>query len=82
MPLAGPFLHIPFLLSEKWDAQLSVPSIPPQTPFLALVGGKDEIVHSTQMPMYKKLREKAGGKITWKLFPDGQHSESESLAHF
>ncbi|KAH8088148.1 Alpha/Beta hydrolase protein [Filobasidium floriforme] len=76
MPLAGPFLHIPFLLSEKWDAQLSVPSIPPQTPFLALVGGKDEIVHSTQMPMYKKLREKAGGKITWKLFPNGQHNDT------
>jgi predicted esterase len=76
MPWLKPFLHIPLLLREKWDANLSIPSIPKDLPFLGLAGERDEIALPSQMVGIKKLREEAGGRVTWKTFKDGTHSES------
>lgn len=75
MPWLTPFLHVPALLHQKWDANVSIPLIRKELPVLGLAGEKDEIVHPTQMTGIKALREKAGGKLMWKTFANGTHSE-------
>jgi predicted esterase len=80
MPWLTPFLHVPALLHQKWDANVSIPLIRKDLPVLGLAGEKDEIVHPTQMTGIKALREKAGGRLTWKTFANGTHSEWSGLA--
>lgn len=75
MPMITPFLSIPNILTEQWDAHLSIPLIDKKLPVLLLAGGKDELVVPTQMKGIRKLREEAGGLVEWKEFENGTHSE-------
>jgi fermentation-respiration switch protein FrsA (DUF1100 family) len=81
MPIAAPFLFIPGILTEQWDAAQSVPRIRKDLPMLALVGEKDELVVATEMAALRKLREGAGGKLKWKTFKEGTHSEYRQYYH-
>lgn len=74
MPHLKPFLLVPSLLTERWDAEITIPLIKPETPVLLLAGQKDELVLPVQMRGIKALREKAGGKVKWVEFPNGTHS--------
>jgi alpha-beta hydrolase superfamily lysophospholipase len=79
MPHLKPFLAVPSLLTEQWDATKTIPSIKADTPMLLLAGQKDELVLPVQMREIKALREKAGGKVKWVEFPNGTHSTSTHL---
>jgi fermentation-respiration switch protein FrsA (DUF1100 family) len=81
MPHLKPFLSVPSLLTEQWDATKTIPSIKPGTPMLLLAGQKDELVLPVQMREIKALREKAGGKVKWVEFPNGTHSKSTCLLY-
>ena len=74
MPHLKPFLAVPSLLTEQWDATKTLPSIKPETPMLLLAGQKDELVVPVQMREIKAIREKAAGKVKWVEFPNGTHS--------
>lgn len=74
MPHLKPFLLVPSLLTERWDAEITIPLIKPETPVLLLAGQKDELVLPVQMRGIKALREKTGGKVKWVEFPNGTHS--------
>lgn len=76
MPYFKPFLIVPALLTEQWDATKTLPTIKPETPVLLLAGQKDELVLPVQMREIKALREKAGGKVKWVEFSNGTHSMS------
>ncbi|KAJ9122464.1 hypothetical protein QFC22_001890 [Naganishia vaughanmartiniae] len=76
MPHLKPFLLVPSLLTERWDAEITIPLIKPETPALLLAGQKDELVLPVQMKGIKALREKAGGKVKWVEFPDGTHNDT------
>lgn len=78
MPYFKPFLVVPSLLTEQWDATKTIPTIKPETPMLLLAGQKDELVLPVQMREIKALREKAGGKVKWVEFPNGTHSKPSS----
>ncbi|KAI5453472.1 bem46 protein, variant [Naganishia albida] len=76
IPYLKPFLIVPSLLTERWDATLTLPAIKPETPVLLLAGQKDELVLPVQMREIKALREKAGGKVKWVEFPNGTHNDT------
>ncbi|GHJ87128.1 hypothetical protein NliqN6_3530 [Naganishia liquefaciens] len=76
MPHLKPFLAVPSLLTEQWDATKTLPSIKPETPMLLLAGQKDELVVPVQMREIKAIREKAAGKVKWVEFPNGTHNDT------
>lgn len=79
MPHLKPFLVVPSLLTEQWDASKTIPMIKVETPMVLLAGQKDELVLPVQMREIKALRESAGGKVKWVEFPNGTHS---TLSYF
>jgi len=68
-----PKLVLPVLLTEKWDANLTVPRIPHSTPMLFLAGRRDELVPPSHMKALLTLRGK--GKARWRDF-DGGHNDT------
>lgn len=77
IPALKHFLRLPGVLTEHWDAKLTLHKIPSATPMLLLASQKDEVVHPSQMREIKALREKAGGKVEWVEFATATHSESK-----
>ncbi|KAI9631953.1 Alpha/Beta hydrolase protein [Dioszegia hungarica] len=60
MPQIPRFL-LPILLTEQWDAALSLPKIRKSTPILMLSGKKDELVPPSHMVELRRIRE--GGRV-------------------
>lgn len=56
MPQIPRFL-LPILLTEHWDAALTMPKIPKGMPLLMLSGGKDELVPPSHMRELRRIRE-------------------------
>lgn len=83
MPQIPKFL-LPILLTESWDATLSMSKIPKNTPMLMLSGKKDELVPPSHMVELRRMREdtrgemgeKAGGKVRWREFDHGGHNDT------
>ena len=64
---------LPVLLTERWDATLTMPKIPPTTPMLFLSGKRDGLVPPSQMKKLKTLRGE--GMSRWREF-DGEHNDT------
>lgn len=75
MPFLTPFLLIPGILTEKWDALETIPMIGKDVPMLLLVGAKDELVVDGQMKGIREKREESGGRCKWVVMENGTHSE-------
>ena len=73
MPQIPTFLF-PFLLTERWDATLTLPHIPPTMPMLFLSGKRDDLVPPSEMARLRKLR--GVGKMVWKEFEGGAHNDT------
>lgn len=76
LPALKPFLMVPGLLTERWDSYLAMAKVPANTPILMLAGLQDKLVHPSQMPALKAIRDQHGGKSTWKEFPEGDHNNT------
>lgn len=82
IPFLKPLLAVPGILTEKWDASLSLPLIPKTTPILLLAALKDEVVHPSEMREIKNLRKKNGAKVQWVEFPEATHNDTVSQAKY
>ncbi|ORX40152.1 Alpha/Beta hydrolase protein [Kockovaella imperatae] len=72
LPQLPKFL-LPLLLTEQWDATLSLPHIPPSLPMLFLSGKRDALVPPAQMQELYRIR--GDGKKRWKEL-DGEHNDT------
>ncbi len=70
LPKIPQFL-LPILLTERWDATLTMPKIPTSTPMLLLSGKQDVLVPPSHMAELKALR--GDGRVRWREF-DGEHN--------
>lgn len=70
-----PATLVKILLSDTWDASVTLPRVRASTPMLFLSGKQDELVPPAQMKALRDLRASQKGKSRWREL-DGTHNDT------